>query len=68
MPGADEIFHKADAFHAGSLYQEFSEPMSDFDQMNQEYMNATGLCGGILSTGGTGPGDVKALSGSMGGD
>ena len=46
--------------------REFSEPMSDFDQMNQEYMNALDCVGGILSTGEQ-AGDVKALSGSMGG-
>ena len=46
--------------------KEFDEPMADFDQMNQEYMNALDCVGGILSTGGQ-AGDVKALSGSMGG-
>lgn len=46
--------------------REFREPMSDFDQMNQEYMNALDCVGGILTTGEQ-AGDVKALSGSMGG-
>ena len=40
--------------------------MSDFDQMNQEYINALDCVGGILTTGEQ-AGDVKALSGSMGG-
>lgn len=45
--------------------REFDEPMSNFDQMNQEYMNALDCVGGILNTGEQ-AGNVKALSRSMG--